>query len=354
MARTSYMPLPQRESRRSEDNTSFALPHHENLSTSSLHFLSRRVRTTAATLHGVLAPSFLHRSPRNARPADIQASRVPSSTLSTDWLDGLRGVASFVVFLFHHAVWSHPSIRWGYGAKEGATSFFHLPIVCLILHGRSMVAVFFVISGYALSFSTLQSIHKKDHDKLFTRLSSSVFRRAIRLYLPSVVSASFHYMAQRFGIKQRKEHVSTFTSDTTDFLVEITSRLSPFSWTAVPIEAFYNEHLWTIPVEFRNSLVLFVTLLGLSRTKCSVRMLTITGLFFYCLVERQWDTALFMAGIVLAEANILQERYGERAFIMGDDVEKGRVEFAISPKTIQVAVNAGLRIRYLALLYVDA
>ena len=341
MVRTSYMPLSQRESRRDDDNTSFAHPHHEDLSTSSLHFLLRGLRTTATTL----VPSFLHRSPRNPRPVDVETSRVPSNSLSTDWLDGLRGVASFIVFLFHYCIWSHPSIRWGYGADGVDTGFLQLPIICLVTHGRAMVAIFFVISGYALSFSTLQSIQKKDHDKLFTRLSSSVFRRAIRLYLPALASAFLHYMAQRIGIKGRKDRVSTFRSDTTDFLVEIQSRMSPFSWSAQPIDAFYNQHLWTIPVEFRSSIILFVTVLGLSRTRCSVRMLTIIGLFFYSMIEHRWDTALFMAGIVLAEANLLQEQYVKILSSMDDDIEKGRVESAVSStmrKSIQVTVNAGL------------
>jgi peptidoglycan/LPS O-acetylase OafA/YrhL len=50
-----------------------------------------------------------------------------------------------------------------------------------------MVHIFFIISSYALSYKLLKQIHSQQFSALDTTLSSAVFRRAIRLFLPSFV-----------------------------------------------------------------------------------------------------------------------------------------------------------------------
>ncbi|RSL57610.1 hypothetical protein CEP54_008216 [Fusarium duplospermum] len=59
-------------------------------------------RVAANKIQTILIPSFLQRDDSaEERPSTRQAG---SSRISTDWLDGLRGVASFFVFLFHHTI----------------------------------------------------------------------------------------------------------------------------------------------------------------------------------------------------------------------------------------------------------
>lgn len=51
-----------------------------------------------------------------------------------------------------------------------------------------MVAIFFAISGYVLCRHVLAAIHRRNLDEAYKKLSSSVFRRVFRLYLPPTIS----------------------------------------------------------------------------------------------------------------------------------------------------------------------
>ncbi|KAM0417171.1 hypothetical protein ACHAPT_012808 [Fusarium lateritium] len=180
-----------------------------------------------------------------------------------------------------------------------------LPIINLVVHGRAMVAIFFVISGYALSFSALKVIHKQDYDTLLRRMSSSVFRRGMRLALPSFASVFLHYLAHITNIAVVRKPEATFWSDTKFMFSDFEFLVNPFAWKTGTGGMHYNGHLWTIPIEFRGSMVLFLTVLGLARARPSVRMATVAGLVVYSMAKEHWDVALFLSGIVLAESNLL-------------------------------------------------
>ncbi|RSL78710.1 hypothetical protein CEP51_007959 [Fusarium floridanum] len=264
-------------------------------------------RVAANKVQKILVPSFLQRDgSAEDGPGQSGTRQTGSSRISTDWLDGLRGVASFFVFLFHHTMYGHPGLLWGYGAPgENKHLVMQLPFIRLIVHGRAMVAIFFVISGYALSFSPLKFIHKKDHGTLLKRLSSSVFRRGMRLAIPSFTSLFLHYLAHITNISPKRHKGSTLRSDTKHLLHDIDRIVNPFTLVTTNGGFHFNGHLWTIPIEFRGSMILFVTILGLSRCRAWVRMVTVACLCTYFMAKEQWNMALFLAGMVVAESNLL-------------------------------------------------
>lgn len=53
-----------------------------------------------------------------------------------------------------------------------------------------MVAIFFILSGYVLSYKPLQLAREGDTRALYDNLSSAAFRRTPRLFLP-IVPAMF-------------------------------------------------------------------------------------------------------------------------------------------------------------------
>ncbi|KXJ88843.1 acyltransferase family-domain-containing protein [Microdochium bolleyi] len=332
MARSAYTVIPQSESDVEKAAALLAAEHdHPQRSrthgTCSIFFLFRLCRVLLGRLLAVLTPSFLQRQHhvpgRSTGDHQHSTTSLPqdgsnaSDGPSTAWLDGLRGVASFGVFLFHHSRFGHPNIKIAYGGSPEQHNILQLPILRLLVHGRTMVSVFFIVSGYALSFSALKLIRQRDHAGLARRLSSSVFRRAIRLMLPSFVAGFLHYLAQRAGLVQAWNHESSFLGDTAAFMAEFAGLMDPFTWTTEVPYLFYGPQLWTIPVEFRASMFLFVTLLGLARAVTGVRLAVVAFLGVYAMARRQWDVSLFMAGIMLADVNLTAHHRGGTAAIAG-------------------------------------
>lgn len=127
-----------------------------------------------------LTPSFFQG--RHAREQIRPAKLSP-----TAYLDGMRGLAALVVF-FCHYFYQAFIIAEGWGSEETNYHFLKLPFFRLWYQGPPAVCLFFVISGYALSYRPLKFVRSRAVGDFSTTISSLVFRRAIRLYLPTAIS----------------------------------------------------------------------------------------------------------------------------------------------------------------------
>ncbi|KAK1621858.1 hypothetical protein BDP81DRAFT_442575 [Colletotrichum phormii] len=67
----------------------------------------------------------------------------------------------------------------------------------------------------------------------------------------------------------------------------------------------YDGHLWTIPVEFKGSLLVFFLLLIFARTKRWIHMAGVMGTAFWLVRIGDWDQSLFCIGLLLAEISII-------------------------------------------------
>ncbi|KAG0651561.1 hypothetical protein D0Z07_1859 [Hyphodiscus hymeniophilus] len=69
----------------------------------------------------------------------------------------------------------------------------------------------------------------------------------------------------------------------------------------------YDTNLWTIPVEFHGSMVIFLTLVGLAKVHTPVRVLILSGLVLYLLYYAYTHMFLFLGGVLLAELGHVRE-----------------------------------------------
>lgn len=84
--------------------------------------------------------------------------------------------------------------------EESHNWFFQLPIIRVVHSGRFMVTIFFVISGYVLSYKSLKLAREGKHIQLLDTLASSVFRRWIRLHLPVIASTLVAFVLARYNL----------------------------------------------------------------------------------------------------------------------------------------------------------
>lgn len=254
-----------------------------------------------------LVPSFVQ---RRLRPSPTKSNRLHP----TSYLDGLRGVASFIVFMGHY---TEETVGWytePYGLYEdkAPSSPLQLPLLRVIYSPRPMVHIFFIISGYVLSYKPLKQIHSQQLLALTTTLSSSVFRRALRLFLPSIVTLLIMAFAVYFDISDDRFAPSFYSlSDQMAHWWETCWGLLWASWAITDLsypQPEYNPALWTIPVEFAQSLLLFITITGLSRCATNVRLLVLSSIIAFCFFGGQLYTVEFLGGMFIAELTLLQNR----------------------------------------------
>ncbi|GAP83202.2 putative hard surface induced protein 3 [Rosellinia necatrix] len=272
-----------------------------------------------------------------------------TKTLSpTSYLDGMRGLAAFFVF-FCHYFYTAFFIAEGYNwlppppadSDEPApttsryTSLWRLPFVRLLYSGPSMVCVFFVISGYALSLRPLQLARRRQGEAFARATSSLVFRRLFRLYLPPVLSTlgvalllgAGAYEGSRAFVHDRRfvrnvaehhpERLPTLPAQLAHWGREMWAFLHVWSWADHAGSTQYDVHLWTIPLEFRCSMVLFLVLVGTARLRENVRLAVVAALAWFVLRCDRWEMLLFLAGMAIAELDLRRHAHGSRGTAAG-------------------------------------
>ncbi|PQE29050.1 hypothetical protein CJF30_00004089 [Rutstroemia sp. NJR-2017a BBW] len=185
-----------------------------------------------------------------------------------------------------------------------------------------MVSIFFVMSGYALAYKPLTLIRQGLWADLLDNMSSAIFRRGMRLFLPTTISTLIVLLTVCLGIddfpgyrnlpgfiEARPKHLQSIIEQFTDWADFVTLELmNPWSWRVFDYR--YDSHLWTIPIEFRASMILFLVIIGLARTRTTVRFALAAASFVYCMWCQKWEVALFIAGMCMAEMQQIQLERG--------------------------------------------
>lgn len=260
-----------------------------------------------------LVPSFIGNGTQSKLPSFSRSSK--KKIHPTAWLDGLRGVAALFVFFAHLQNPFHNQFDEPYNPGTEHVWLVQLPIIRLIFSGSAMVSVFYVVSGFSLSYNPTRLMRRRSYDRLLPALASSTFRRFLRLFLPTVAVTFMTMIAVTIGLYRNSIEVDKHLPGPRDPLPphefgsikshvrnwwECTFRyLMLWSWDHATNP--YDPHLWTIRVEYRCSLLLYLTQLGLHRCRPPIRMVLVATLMIFCLETGAWEMALFLSGMILAE-----------------------------------------------------
>ncbi|CZR67270.1 uncharacterized protein PAC_17169 [Phialocephala subalpina] len=117
----------------------------------------------------------------------------------TAYLNGVRGIAAYSVFWQHFLTIFYQGDRlfaWHHRLQD--TWIIQLPIISLLHSGMFPVTTFFILSGFVLSYRPLQHVRSRNYEAVLKNLSSSVFRRGLRLFLPVIppllcIAIAVHY-----------------------------------------------------------------------------------------------------------------------------------------------------------------
>ncbi|KAK4441927.1 acyltransferase 3 [Podospora aff. communis PSN243] len=238
---------------------------------------------------------------------DDKSVSKPDKRADTAYLDGLRGICALLVYFHHHQLAAHESsgltLETAFGFR-GQYHFATFPgIRTLFTGGHLAVATFFVISGYSLSIKPLRLINTGDVAALAECISSALFRRWLRLYVPfAATTFAYLLLARVCGLRApgTKWHLRWW-DEVKSFTDELRRYSFVFDKTSSPWFS-YNTHLWSIPVEFKGSLMVYFFWIAMARSSRAFRLGVEVGLAVYFLyVVDGWYGALFFGGVFLCE-----------------------------------------------------
>lgn len=189
------------------------------------------------------------------------------------------------------------------------------PVSQFLFRGHPHVDVFFVISGYALSFRMLSYMHSRQSDRLLNSLVSSIFRRYLRLFVPSAFATlvAMLLVYSRIAIKQGDPNVlqSSFGENLLFWMRDTFRASNPFThvvgwWSPNVFCTAYLMQLWTIPIEFRGSMVLFLFCAATCKMSPMKRMVTTWLCITACLLWEHHYASLFLVGMWIADVRMFR------------------------------------------------
>lgn len=145
---------------------------------------------------------------------------------------------------------------------------------------------------------------------LSDNLASALSRRWLRLHIPVIIS-TWVYMTSwhAFGIWTDHEHKGSYRDELWNWYVEFKNfsfvfRTGGESWFT------YDFHVWSIPVEFRGSIVVYTALLSFARFTRNARLLGEVALIIYFMyIVDGWFASMFMSGMLLCDLDLLAENH---------------------------------------------
>lgn len=243
--------------------------------------------------------------PRSLRPA---SSRRGQELSSTAYLDALRGYAAWIVYNSHviHEDW-----------RPETSTLMQWPCFKILFRGHAQVDIFFVISGYALSHRMLGHMYSKEPEKVLNSLSSSTFRRYLRLFAPTAAASFITMIALTLRLATKGEGgevlKESFAENLTFLILDTIQASNPFAhvagwWYGDAVGTKYLPQMWTIAIEFRGSMILFLFCAATCRVYPRKRMF----IAWICIIASSWWQAqyagLFLAGMWIADLKMWNER----------------------------------------------
>ncbi|KAI1839924.1 hypothetical protein JX266_013872 [Neoarthrinium moseri] len=289
-----------------------------------------------------IIPSFLVSLISHSRNGSSSAAQsTPKKPLHpTAYLDGLRGTAAFVVYIFHWSYLWFPFLRngWYYSEEDPECKYWiQMPIIRAVHSGRASVTVFFIISGYVITIKTLSLIYASRSQqqpqrqdqcqsqdpsspsnsaaKILDALAGSLFRRPFRLYLPIIASTLIIIICIRYNLfvvdpmgGGQVPHAASLDQQMRHWWKHLVFTANPFRNINGRHSIYgnpYDGHLWTIPIEFKGSLMVFTFMLAFARTKRWIHITFVAGCTWWLVELGDVDQALFSVGLLLAELSLI-------------------------------------------------
>ncbi|KKZ59979.1 hypothetical protein EMCG_00821 [[Emmonsia] crescens] len=228
-----------------------------------------------------------------------------------NWVDGLRGVASFVVVTGHICTAFVPFLH-NPTANEGAGPlFFQLPLFRLIVGGRAAVAIFFIITGFVNSLNPVKNARANNTSVALVNLARSSFTRSGRLVLPTSIATCIAWLLAQLGAFNMASRIDAHwiragahppDASFGEALLKLFRALTLF-WHSAPSE--YDGTHWTLVYFLQGSFRVYLALLAMMLLTTRYWRLVTAFLYVWCWSIGDYIVGInIFAGLILAQIQV--------------------------------------------------
>jgi len=214
----------------------------------------------------------------------------PPSHGKIDFLEGLRGLCCLIVVIDHCVNTFYPALRWTTedGVWGGIRAWIALSPLNFIYSGITPVYIFFILSGFVLSFKFFKTFD-------INIPIDGAIKRYFRLVVPVLASMVLIYIITKFL-----------------YIFGITEKSGKHFWD-IFYQSFYaaffkgkswNGVLWTMPIELKGSMLVFALAVLFSKIKFRYVVYIISAVLTY-----ESLLILFVFGMFMCDEYVTRNNY---------------------------------------------
>ncbi|KAF2638466.1 hypothetical protein P280DRAFT_471560 [Massarina eburnea CBS 473.64] len=242
------------------------------------------------------------------RPANMSAR---DNRQNIKWVEGVRGVASFLVVVTHLArAWDY-GLFWPSDGPEEAPRLLQLPILRIPFQGRIGVMMFSFLTGYVCAIKPLRQIKSGQTSAALTTIAKSAFRRPPRLIMPATIALVIAWLVTQLdGFQVAKVCDSDWLRDSSPAREgglghEMLRLMWDFQNSWIHGTPSYDEHQWALLPFLKGAFLIYMTLAATCYMKFRARALTIFVLWAWFWCSNDWKTetfeCMFLYGVLLCD-----------------------------------------------------
>ncbi|KAJ6109938.1 hypothetical protein N7486_002173 [Penicillium sp. IBT 16267x] len=230
---------------------------------------------------------------------------------SVKWIDGLRGIASFLVVL------THLSRAWDYDLfaprddVDLPPRILQWPVFRIPWQGRLGVTIFAFLTGYVCALKPMKQARNGDHLGSFTSVAKSAWRRPPRLIFPATIALVISWVMAQCGAFIAANRSDCWwcryaSPDLEDSLWKEFIRLFEnflSVWTTGYMA--YDDHQWALLPLLKASMLVYVMICAVQFVKFRWRLGIYLGMLLYFHQDAAKNTETFQMqaiyGMALAD-----------------------------------------------------
>jgi peptidoglycan/LPS O-acetylase OafA/YrhL len=170
--------------------------------------------------------------------------------------------------------------------ENGPVATFQYPFLRLIVGGRAAICLFFIITGYVNSLSTIKHTRNGDPELALINLSKSTFTRTGRLVIPTNAALCVSWLVCQLNLHRLASRIDSYWiragshEPGPTFLGSINRLLRNLTLFWHAGESEYDGTYWTIPFFLKGSMLVYLALLATRFAK--PRYTKVILIFLYC------------------------------------------------------------------------
>ncbi|KAF2460077.1 acyltransferase [Lineolata rhizophorae] len=228
------------------------------------------------------------------------------------WVEGLRGIASFLVIMTHLTRAWDPSLFSPADSPDARPRLLQLPVLRIPWQGRVGVTIFAFLTGFVCAIKPLRLARSRAYHEAFSSVGKSAFRRPPRLVLPAGIAMCVAWgLAQlgAFTVARRADsawirEASPFTEASLWGEVRRLWRVFLATWTNGHMD--YDDHQWALLPLLKGSMMVYVVLAGTIYVKFRFRVVVYLAMLYYWHQNNHPETETFgqqlFFGMLLSDA----------------------------------------------------